>query len=130
MAKEQQFSEAEIERFERIRIFEIDKLKKEIEEHEKELETEKTKFFKSGKKISQIEDAIKEKKNALMKLEHQTGYDLLVESKKSGVTKFMENFNSKQIGSAVEIVGKVIPVPGVSGLVKSIGKNIQKIGKK
>lgn len=52
MAKESQFSEAEIERFERIRIFEIDKLKKEIEEHEKELETEKTKFFKSGKKIS------------------------------------------------------------------------------
>ena len=130
MAKEQQFPEAEIERFERIRIFEIDKLKKEIEEHEKELETEKTKFFKSGKKISQIEDAIKEKKDALMKLEHQTGYDLLVESKKSGVTKFMENLNSKQIGSAVEIVGKVIPVPGVSGLVKSIGKNIQKIGKK
>lgn len=42
----------------------------------------------------------------------------------------MENLNSKQIGSAVEIVGKVIPVPGVSGLVKSIGKNIQKIGKK
>lgn len=65
-----------------------------------------------------------------MKLEHQTGYDLLVESKKSGVTKFMENLNSKQIGSAVEIVGKGIPVPGVSGLVKSIGKNIQKIGKK
>lgn len=130
MVKESQFSEAEIERFERIRIFEIDKLKKEIEEHEKELETEKTKFFKSGKKISQIEDAIKEKKDALMKLEHQTGYDLLVESKKSGVTKFMESLNSKKIGSAVEIVGKVIPVPGVSGLVKSIGKNIQKIGKK
>lgn len=96
MAKEQQFSEAEIDRFERIRIFEIDKLKKEIEEHEKELETEKTKFFKSGKKISEIEDAIKEKKDALMKLEHQTGYDLLVESKKSGVTKFMENLNSKK----------------------------------
>ena len=130
MAKEQQFPEAEIESFERIRIFEIHKLKKEIEDHEKELETEKTKFFKSGKKISQIEDAIKEKKDALMKLEHQTGYDLLVESKKSGVTKFMENLNSQKIGSAVEIVGKVIPVPGVSGLVKSIGKNIQKIGKK
>ena len=130
MTKESQFSEAEIERFERIRIFEIDKLKKEIEEHEKELETEKTKFFKSGKKISQIENAIKEKKETLMKLEHQTGYDLLVESKKSGISKFMENLNCQNIGSAVEIVGNVIPVFGVSGIVKSIGKNIQKIGKK
>lgn len=51
MAKELQFSEAEIERFERIRIFEIDKLKKEIEEHEKELETEKPSSSKVERKF-------------------------------------------------------------------------------
>lgn len=127
MSKENEYTEAEIERFERVRVFEIDKLKKEIKELDKELQTEKSKFLKSSKKISQIETSIKEKQDLLMKLEHQTGYDLLVESKRSGVSKFMDNLNAEKIGSAVEIVGKVIPVPGVSGIIKSIGKNIKKL---
>ena len=73
-----EYSQEEIARFERIRLYEIDKTKKEIEEFKKELETEKSKFLKSSKKISQLEKSIKEKEDALMKLEHQTGYDLLV----------------------------------------------------
>lgn len=47
-----EYSQEEIARFERIRLYEIDKTKKEIEEFKKELETEKSKFLKSSKKIS------------------------------------------------------------------------------
>ena len=121
-----EYSQEEIERFERIRLFEIDKTRKEIEELNKELDTEKSKFLKSSKKISQIEKSIKEKEDALMRLEHQTGYDLLVEQDRSAISKFAENINISSIGSAMEMVGSVIPIPGVGGLVKSLGKTIKK----
>ena len=120
-----EYSSEEIARFERIRLYEIDKTKKEIEELNKELETEKSKFLKSSKKISQLEKSIKEKQDTLMKLEHQTGYDLLVEQDKSAISKFTENINISSIGSAMEMVGSVIPIPGVRGLIKSIGKTIK-----
>ena len=106
-----EYSQEEIARFERIRLYEIDK-KKEIEVFKKELETEKSKFLKSSKKISQIEKSIKEKEDALMRLEHQTGYDLLVEQDRSAISKFAENINISSIGSAMEMVGSVIPIPG------------------
>ena len=61
----------------------------------------------------------------LMKLEYQTGYDLLVEQDKSAISKFTENINISSIGSAMEMVGSVIPIPGVRGLIKSIGKTIK-----
>ncbi len=121
-----EYSQEEIARFERIRLYEIDKTKKEIEEFKKELETEKSKFLKSSNKISQLEKSIKEKEDALMRLEHQTGYDLLVEQDRSTISKFAENINISSIGSAMEMVGSVIPIPGVSGLVKSLGKTIKK----
>ena len=121
-----EYSQEEIARFERIRLYEIDKTKKEIEEFKKELETEKSKFLKSSNKISQLEKSIKEKEDALMRLEHQTGYDLLVEQDRSTISKFAENINISSIGSAMEMVGRVIPIPGVSGLVKSVGKTIKK----
>ena len=120
-----EYSLEEIARFERIRLYEIDKTKKEIEELNKELETEKSKFLKSSKKISQLEKSIKEKQYTLMKLEHQTGYDLLVEQDKSAILKFTENINISSVGSAMEMVGNVIPIPGVRGLIKSIGKTIK-----
>ena len=120
-----EYSLEEIARFERIRLYEIDKTKKEIEELNKELETEKSKFLKSCKKISQLEKSIKEKQDTLMKLEYQTGYDLLVEQDKSAISKFTENINISSIGSAMEMVGSVIPIPGVRGLIKSIGKTIK-----
>lgn len=120
-----EYSLEEIARFERIRLYEIDKTKKEIEELNKELETEKSKFLKSSKKISQLEKSIKEKQDTLMKLEHQTGYDLLVEQDKSAILKFTENINISSVGSAMEMVGNVIPIPGVRGLIKSIGKTIK-----
>ena len=121
-----EYSQEEIARFERIRLYEIDKTKKEIEEFKKELETEISKFLKSSNKISQLEKSIKEKEDALMRLEHQTGYDLLVEQDRSTISKFAENINISSIGSAMEMVGSVIPIPGVSGLVKSLGKTIKK----
>lgn len=121
-----EYSQEEIARFERIRLYEIDKTKKEIKEFKKELETEKSKFLKSSNKISQLEKSIKEKEDALMRLEHQTGYDLLVEQDRSTISKFAENINISSIGSAMEMVGSVIPIPGVSGLVKSLGKTIKK----
>ena len=120
-----EYSLEEIARFERIRLYEIDKTKKEIEELNKELETEKSKFLKSSKKISQLEKSIKEKQDTLMKLEHQTGNDLLVEQDKSAILKFTENINISSVGSAMEMVGNVIPIPGVRGLIKSIGKTIK-----
>ena len=120
-----EYSLEEIARFERIRLYEIDKTKKEIEELNKELETEKSKFLKSCKKISQLEKSIKEKQDTLMKLEYQTGYDLLVEQDKSAISKFTENINISSIGSAMEMVGSVIPIPWVRGLIKSIGKTIK-----
>lgn len=122
-----EYSQEEIERFERIRLFEIDKTRNEIEELNKGLDTEKSKFLRSNKKISQFQTSIKEKQDTLMKLEHQTGYDLLVEQDRSSISKFAENINISSIGSAMEMVGSVIPIPGVSGLVKSLGKTIKKI---
>lgn len=64
-----------------------------------------------------------------MRLEHQTGYDLLVEQDRSAISKFAENINISSIGSAMEMVGSVITIPGVGGLVKSLGKTIKKTKK-
>lgn len=123
---ENKFDELEIERYERIRLFEISKLKKEIEELNIELTKEKSKLFNSSK-VTKLSEDIKNKELKLLKLEHQTGYDLLVESKESTVLKAIKNLDSKKVGTAIETIGKVIPVPGVSGVIKSIGKGLKKI---
>lgn len=122
MNNENEINQQEVERFERIRLLEIEKLKKLIEDKTIELEKEKSKFFKKSKVIAELEDSIKSAQDKLIELNHLTGYDLYIESKKSGVSKFVKNLDTKKIGTAVEIVGKFIPVPGVSDLGKIIKK--------
>lgn len=125
--KKKEYSKDEIERYERIRLFEIDKAKKDIYQFNKELDFEKQKFLKNSKKIALIEASLKETEEVLMKLEHQTGYDLLVESDKSVLSKITDNISAEAVGSAIEFAGKVIPIPGVNKLVGTFGKNIKNL---
>ena len=127
MSTKKEITEAEIERFERIRLFEIEKLKRDIDNLKTELRQESSKFLKSSKKISNLKEDIKAKEDQLLKLEHQTGYDLLVDSQRNGFSQMLSNIDAKKIGSAVELVGKVIPIPVVNSNIKKTGKNIKKL---
>lgn len=61
MSTKKEITEAEIERFERIRLFEIEKLKRDIDNLKTELRQESSKFLKSSKKISNLKEDIKAK---------------------------------------------------------------------
>lgn len=103
-------NEAELERFERTRLYKIASLKKEIERLKTKLNEEKSRFFKRRSTIEEIEFDIEMAEDELIKLQHQTGYDLYMES--SGA----DLMNLQNIASAVEAAKNTIP--GISNLFK------------
>lgn len=136
-------SGAELERFERTRLYKIESLKKEIEKLKAKLSEEKSRFFKRRSTIEEIEFDIEMAENELIKLQHQTGYDLYMESREedaftsqilgaedgagSLATKIISSAMTGQpldvqdIASAVQVAKNALP--GIGGLFKSLGKS-------
>lgn len=130
-SKDQQVPTEEIERFERIRLYEIETCEKEIEKISQEIDDLKSKFIVNKKKVAEKEEELNDIQETLRRLSHQTGYDLYIESKTGN--KFLDklkSIDSKKIGDTITTIGNFIPTPLARTAVKSTGKLIKSIKKK
>ena len=130
-SKDQQVPTEEIERFERIRLYEIETCEKEIEKISQEIDDLKSKFIVNKKKVAEKEEELNDIQETLRRLSHQTGYDLYIESTKTKTfTDKLKAIDTEKFGNAISAIGNFIPTPVARGAVKSTGKLIKSIKKK
>lgn len=124
-------SEEEIQRFERIRLYEIEKCELDIDKIKQEIADLNSKFLVSKKKVTEKEEELQELQDRQRRLSHQTGYDLYIESTKTKTfTDKLKAIDTEKIGNAISTIGNFIPTPVARGAVKSTGKLIKSIKKK